>query len=101
MSLVEPLQNKVSSWIQGWPIKTILFFSIYFIARLCFAEDALVDAEPVIKDTYNGSLKTYLYVGEAVAAIVTLIFTRNIKHLGGVLLLAVFLNIVARLAGFI
>ena len=69
------------------------------MARLCFADDALADAEPVVTDTYNGSLKTYLYVGEAVAAIAALIFTRNIKHLGGALAVAMFLNMVARLAG--
>jgi len=73
--------------------------SVFLIARLCFAEDALAEAEPVVKDTYNGSLKTYLYIGEAVAALGTLIFTRNIKTLGYVLGVAIFFNIVAKLAG--
>lgn len=45
-------------------------------------------------------MKTYLYVGEAAAAIMTLIFTRNIKHLGAVGGVAIFFNVVAALAGF-
>ena len=99
MNLIEPINNKISNLIQGLPIRTILFVSIFLIARLCFADDALAEAEPVVKDTYNGSLKTYMYVGEAVAAVAAVVFTRNIKHLGGVLVVAMFLNMVARLAG--
>jgi hypothetical protein len=69
------------------------------MAQGSFAADALSGAEEVVKDTYNGSIKTYLYVGEAVAAIVTLMFTRNIKTLGSVGALAIFFNVVAMLAG--
>jgi hypothetical protein len=93
------IKSKVLPFIKSLPIKAILFLSIFLVTRFCFADDALADAEPIVKDTYNGSIKTYLYIGEAVAALMTLIFTRNIKHLGGVLAVAIFLNIVAKLAG--
>jgi hypothetical protein len=79
--------------------KIFILICLLIIAQGSFADDALSVAEPVVKDTYNGSIKTYLYVGEAVAAVVTLIFTRNIKTLGGVGAVAIFLNVVALLAG--
>jgi hypothetical protein len=100
MNLLEQIKTKSQKILDVLPLKTIVFLSIFLLARLCFAEDALAEAEPIVKDTYNGSLKTYLYVGEAVAAIMALIFTRNIKHLGGVLGVAFFINLVAKLAGF-
>ncbi|HRD70434.1 MAG TPA: fimbrial protein [Legionella sp.] len=96
---LEIIKNKACIVIQALPIKTLLFISIFIIARFCFAQDALADAEPIVKDTYNGSLKTYMYIGEAVAALMTLIFTRNIKHLGFVAGVAIFFNVVAMLAG--
>lgn len=76
-----------------------LFIGLVVLTRGVFAEDALSAAEPVVRDTYNGSMKTYLYVGEGVAAVLALIFTRNIKTLGGIGAVAIFLNIVAALSG--
>lgn len=84
--------------ITSKPAKMALVIGLLVIARVSFADDPLADAEPIVKDAYNGSIKTYLYVGEAIAAITTLIFTRNIKTLGGVGAMAIFLNIVAILA---
>lgn len=79
--------------------KVFIVVCLLIMAQGGFAADALSGAEEVVKDTYNGSIKTYLYVGEAVAAVVTLMMTRNIKALGGVGAVAIFLNIVASLAG--
>jgi hypothetical protein len=59
--------------------KIFILICLLIMAQESFAADALSSAEEVVKDTYNGSIKTYLYVGEAVAAVVTLIFTRNIR----------------------
>lgn len=80
-------------------VKFTALFVLFILANSCFATDALVDAEAIVKDTYNGSLKTYLYIGEAVAAITTLIFTRNIKTLGAVGGIAIFFHVVAALVG--
>lgn len=79
--------------------KLFMVACLFIVAHGSFAMDALSGAEDVVKDTYNGSIKTYLYVGEAVAAVVTLMITRNIKVLGGVGAVAIFLNVVAALAG--
>lgn len=91
--------NRLARFTDSGLVRLILVMTLMLVARMTFAEDALSAAEPVIKDTYNKTIKTYLYVGEAIAAVVTLIFTRNIKTLGGVGAIAIFLNIVAKLAG--
>lgn len=85
--------------IKANPTKLMMLFVLFILANTSFALDALVDAEPIVKDTYNGSIKTYLYIGEAVAAITTLIFTRNIKTLGAVGGVAIFFHVVAALVG--
>lgn len=99
MELYRQYKNRLLAVTNIGHGKLILMIALMFFARITFAEDALADAIPIVKDTYHNSIKTYLYVGEAVAAVVTLIFTRNIKTLGGVLAMAVFLNIVTKLAG--
>ncbi|CZP45522.1 hypothetical protein [Legionella pneumophila] len=99
MSRLTQYKNNVIDFIQAHHWQIAFFIVLFVLAQGSFAEDALSAAEPTVKDTYNGSIKTYLYVGEAVAAIMTLIFTRNIKHLGAVGGVAIFLNVVAALAG--
>ncbi|MFA6302195.1 MAG: type IV conjugative transfer system pilin TraA [Legionella sp.] len=98
MTLIQ-YRNTVLNSINSNLGKIFLVVCLLIMAQGSFAADALSVAEEVVKDTYNGSIKTYLYVGEAVAAVVTLMMTRNIKALGGVGAVAIFLNIVASLAG--
>lgn len=99
MSLLNQVRSNVLSNINAHIGKIFILICLLILAQGTFAADALSSAEEVVKDTYNGSIKTYLYVGEAVAAVVTLMFTRNIKTLGGVGAMAIFLNVVAMLAG--
>ncbi|KTC73168.1 hypothetical protein [Legionella bozemanae] len=99
MSLLNQYRSNVLSNINAHTGKILILICLLIMTQGSFAEDALSAAEPVVKDTYNGSIKTYLYVGEAVAAVCTLIFTRNIKTLGAVGGVAIFLNVVAMLAG--
>ena len=100
MSLLSQYGHKFSSVLNSKPVKLSLLVGLMVIVRSTFAEDSLAGATDIVKEAYNGSIKTYLYVGEAVAAIMTLIFTRNIKALGGVGAMAIFMNVVAVLAGF-
>lgn len=99
MLLPSQFRNKCIQIIKSKPAKLALFFGLVVMAHGSFAEDVLAEAEGVVKDAYNGSIKTYLYIGEAVAAVIALIFTRNIKTLGGVGAIAIFLNVVTKLAG--
>lgn len=100
MSLLSQYGNKFSSVLKSKPVKLSLLVALMMMVRSTFAEDSLSGAADIVKEAYNGSIKTYLYVGEAVAAVMTLIFTRNIKALGGVGAVAIFMNVVALLAGF-
>jgi hypothetical protein len=99
VSLLNQLKSTVLRGINMHMGAIFILICLLLMAQGSFADDALSAAEPVVKDTYNGSIKTYLYVGEAVAAVCTLIFTRNIKTLGAVGGVAIFLNVVAMLAG--
>ena len=99
MSRVTQYKNNVIDFVQTHHWHIVFFVALFLLAQGSFAEDALSAAEPIVKDTYNGSMKTYLYVGEGVAAVMAVIFSRSIKHLGAVLGISVFLNIVAALAG--
>lgn len=99
MKSLKKYANKGILIFKSNPTKWLLMLGLIIAAKMTFADDALSAAEPIVKDTYNGSIKTYLYVGEGVAAVLTLIFTRNIKTLGGVGAVAIFLNIVTALAG--
>lgn len=100
MSLLNQYGSKLTKIVKSKPVQLSLLVGLIILAKSAFADDALSSAETVVKDAYNGTIKTYLYVGEAVAAVTTLIFTRNIKTLGGVGAVAIFMNVVAALAGF-
>mgnify|MGYP000750552756 CR=1 FL=1 len=99
MSIVTRYKNNVVDFIQAHHWQIVFVVALFLLAQGSFAEDALSAAETTVKDTYNGSMKTYLYVGEAVAALMAVIFTRNIKHLGYIGGIAMFFNVVAALTG--
>lgn len=98
MSRAIQFKNNVIDFIQAHYGKILFFTILILLAQGSFASNALADADPVITETYNGSLKKYLYIGEGVAAVVALMFTRSIKHLGALFGVAMFLNILAALA---
>lgn len=99
MSLINQVRSSSLALIKSRAVQFSLLIGLLILAKATFADDALSGAESTVKDTYNGSIKTYLYVGEGIAALLTLMFTRNIKTLGGVGAMAIFLNVVAALAG--
>lgn len=99
MSLLNQNKSNLLNFINTHMGTIFIVLCLLIMAGSSFAGDVLSTTEGVVKDTYNGSIKTYLYIGEAVAAITTLIFTRNIKVLGAVGGVAIFFNIVALLAG--
>ena len=99
MTRVKQVGSKCLSLMKSQHLQFLLLIALMILAKSTFADDALAGTEGIVKDTYNGSMKTYLYVGEGVAALITLMFTRNIKTLGGVGAMAIFLNVVAALAG--
>lgn len=99
MKLIQSIKTTFSNLMQLKTLQFLLFLGLLITVKASFADDVLSGAEDVVKDAYNGSIKTYLYIGEAVAAVTVLMITRNIKALGGVGAVAIFLNVVAKLAG--
>ena len=99
MTLVKQVGSKCLNLIKSQHLQLLLLVALMILAKNTFADDALSGTEGIVKDTYNGTIKTDLYIGEGVAALITLMFTRNIKTLGGVGAMAIFLNVVAALAG--
>lgn len=99
MTLVKQVGSKCLNLIKSQHLQFLLLIALMILAKNSFAEDPLAGPEGIVKDAYNGSIKTYLYVGEAIAAVITLTFTRNIKVLGSVGAVAIFFNVVAILAG--
>ena len=95
LSVIKEALTKV--W-QSSTTRALLFVSGIFLVKTVFAEDVLGETTGDLKDTYNGSIKTYVYVFEALAAILGLIVTRKITVLLGIGAIALFLNVVAKLA---
>ena len=85
---------------QSSTTKALLFVSGIFLVKTVFAEDVLGETTGILKDTYNGSLKTWAYVGEAVAALFGLLFVRSIKGLFVIFAVVIFLAVVTTLAHF-
>ncbi len=98
LSVIKEALTKV--W-QSSTTKALLFISGMLLVRTVFAEDALGGTTEDLKDTYNGSIKTYVYVFEALAALLGLIITRKITTLLSIGAIALFLNVVAKLAHFV
>lgn len=99
MLIINQCKKMLLKVAQSSPVQAILFLTLLILAQASFAEDVLSPAETVVKEAYNGSIKTYLYIAEAIAAVLALIFTRNIKVLGGIGAVAIFFNVVAKLIG--
>lgn len=95
LSVIKEALTKV--W-QSSTTKALLFVSGIFLVKTVFAEDALGGTTEDLKDTYNGSIKTYVYVFEALSALLGLAITRKITVLLGIGAVAIFLNMVAKLA---
>jgi len=64
------------------------------LVHTAYAVDYLAASKPDVENTFGASstFKTYLYLAEIVFATITYIKTKNLLALGGVVILAVFLN---------
>lgn len=61
--------------------------------------DLLKDTDQSFWSTFNGTGKNYLYAAEGVLALATYIKTKNILALVGIVIVAIFINIVLKFAG--
>lgn len=80
-----------------WGLGLALFFLLGWFG-VAHATDIGSGMVQDVRDTANGSLKTLMYVAEAVGAFIAYLATRKVVVFGGVLALAVFLDVAFKMA---
>lgn len=81
-----------------------LFISICLIgiSTHAFADDGgdlLQGTDTSAWATFNGTGKKYIYLGEGLLALFTYIKTKNVLALIGIVIVAIFINIILKMAG--
>ncbi len=81
-----------------------LLIAICFIALSthAFADsgtDLLQGTDSSAWDTFNGTGKKYIYLGEGLVAVFTYIKTKNVMALIGIVIVAIFINVILTMAG--
>lgn len=64
-----------------------------------FASDLLNGTETDLMDTLNGTGKKYLYIAECLVSLLVYIKTKNVLVLIGIMVVAIFFNIMIKMAG--
>lgn len=72
----------------------LLLWNIY-----AYADDILKGTETTLVDTLNGTGKKYLYIAEGLISLLMYIKTKNIVVLIGIMVVAIFFNIMLKIAG--
>lgn len=78
-------------------IKAISFLIFVLSIQQSFAEgqDLLQGTTATALSTFNGSIKTFIYLLEIIMAVGVYIKTRNFMALGGIVVVAFFINVIA------
>ncbi len=81
-----------------------LFISICLIGMSAHAfaddgSDLLQGTDSSAWATFNGTGKKYIYLGEGLLALFTYIKTKNVLALIGIVIVAIFINIILKMAG--
>jgi hypothetical protein len=79
-------------------LKALVIMSLSMLASQVFATDLLKGTETALLDTLQNTGKKYIYLAEGITAIASYITTKNVLVLVGVVVVAIFLNIVISLA---
>ncbi|CAN5421763.1 hypothetical protein BH10PSE19_BH10PSE19_00190 [soil metagenome] len=86
-----------------------LLLKFLFVAVILFAcghayavgdDDYLKDTDKGLKATIKGTGKTYVYIGEGIAAIIGYITTKKISMFFGILIIAIFFDVLFHFAGY-
>ncbi len=101
MQLVKKIYNVVDKYLSSPTairiLQALAFLSLAGLAMHVSADDLLKGTEANLIDTVEKTGKRYLYLAEGVTAVVAGITTKNWLVLGGVVVVAVFINIVITL----
>lgn len=81
--------------------QVLKLFAVLFLVSLSahvFAADLLQGTETNLLDTLNGTGKKYLYLSEGIVSLLLYIKTKNVMVLVGIIVVAVFFNIMLKIA---
>jgi hypothetical protein len=88
------------------PIAQAIIKAMVFICFLLLANHALADGKDILQNTdadliqtLNGSGRKYLYLVEGFISLATYIKTKNLVVLFGIIIVAVFFNIIMKMYG--
>lgn len=80
-------------------LRALTAISLVGLATQVFAADLLKGTETALTETLKGTGKTYLYIAECVVSLLVYIQTKNIMVLVGIIVVAVFFNIMLAMTG--
>lgn len=80
-------------------IKILVALSLVGLATQVFAIDLLKGTEASLLGTLQGTGKTYLYIAECLVSLFAYIQTKNVMVLVGIIVVAVFFNIMLKMIG--
>lgn len=83
-------------------IKLLILIAVFGASSHAFADDGtdlLSGTDQSAWATFNGTGKKYIYLGEGLLALFTYIKTKNVMALIGIVVVAVFINIILKMAG--
>lgn len=80
-------------------LKLLVILSFIGLVAQVFAVDLLEGTESALMDTLKGTGKKYLYIAECVVSLMAYITTKNVVVLIGIIIVAVFFNIMLKLTG--
>lgn len=80
-------------------LKVVAVLSLAGLATHAFGDDLLSGTETSLFDTLKGTGKKYIYATECIVALLTGIITRNWMACTGVVIVAVFFNVMLTMTG--
>ena len=80
-------------------LKALAILSLTGLATQVFADDLLAGTETELLETIKGTGKKYLYIAEGIVSLLVYIQSKNIMVLIGIIVVAIFFNIMISLVG--
>lgn len=80
-------------------LKLLVLCCIFGLSTHALANDLLSGTEANLVDTLNGTGKKYLYIAEGIVSLLIYIKTKNVIALIGIMVVAIFFNVMLKIAG--
>lgn len=81
-------------------LQALAILSLSGLATQVFAADLLAGTETALIETLKGTGKKYLYIAECVVSLLVYIQSKNVMVLIGIIIVAIFFNIMLTMTGY-